>query len=555
MMFREKPINKLYAFALAAVFALTLVGCGGGGGGSSTATTDDTMVTQQSCEAGGGRWNDDMSCTSAADLAAEKLAMERDNIKMKITAAQSAVGAVDNESTPAQVSAADAAIMAAKAAIAAAENVPAEEKAANTLTVTGLESQLTTAKENRMAAMDAAKTAADKAMMATAMKLHTGIGTTPFGTATSARTGAYNDDGDAINVTIGAADAVELSEDKNTRVPDNHGWAGKKYKASPTGGGMYEAVVYSNVDDPTEGKKFGSAAAVTADGAFQYQLTEGELSIDTTATGVPGRVASTRFTQTAGTKKFELPEPNPLRQARVEIPGRFHGVSGTYYCAPTTGETCTSTVAGASSFTLTGGTWTFKPTNPNARVTESRDTEYASYGWWIHKPANGDYVVSAFADDKGDVLAASGIAALAGKATYMGGAAGKYALYSATGGTNDAGHFTARATLEADFNTDMITGTIDQFMGADGMSRDWSVELKKSTIGDTGPISSDGTADAAGNETVWTIGGTAAAAAGEWSGALKDNGTDTVPKVATGTFHSTYSTSGRMVGAFGARKQ
>ena len=157
-------------------------------------------------------------------------------------------------------------------------------------------------------------------------------------------------------------------------------------------------------------------------------------------------------------------------------------------------------------------------------------------------------------DDKGYVPAATDIEALRGTAKYMGGAAGKYALYSSTGGTNDAGHFTAKATLEADFNADMISGTIDTFMGADDMARNWSVELKKSGVGEDGKIiGSDGTGKAM--MTVWTIGGTAAPAAGQWSGMLKDKGDDNVPKVGTGTFHSEYSTSGRMVGAFGVNKQ
>ena len=556
MMFREKPINKLYAFALAAVFALTLAGCGGGGGGASTTTTDDTMVTQQSCEAGGGRWNagnTDEPCTSAADLAAEKLKMERDNIKMKITAAQSAVGAVDNDSDSAEVGAADAAIAAAKAAIAAAESVPTDEKAANTLTVTGLESQLTTAKANRMAAMDAAQKAKDAAMMADAMKLHTGIGA-PGGSGETTRTGAYNTDEDGIDVTIGTADPVELTEDKKTPVADNHGWAGKKYTASPTGEGTYEARVYSNVGDPTEGEPFNE----------EYTLADGAITIDTTTAVNASRVASSRFDQTAGFKRFPIPANSPIGQTKITVPGSYHGVSGTYTCTPGDGNTCVSQFA-ASGFNLgvvaadgsfTAGSWTFSPSNPTAKVTETADTEYASYGWWIHKSADGKtFTASAFVDDKGTVAEASGITALLGTAKYEGGAAGKYALYSATGGTNDAGHFTAKATLEADFNADMITGTIDQFMGADGMSRDWSVELKKSTIGDTGPISSDGTAAGAGNQTVWTIGDTAADPGGAWSGTLKANGNDGVPSVATGTFTSKYSTSGEMVGAFGARKK
>ena len=74
MMFKDKYIHKLYAFALAAVFALVLAGCGGGGGGSTAAPPDEPpqMPTpQETCEGAGGRWNADETCTSAADLAQE----------------------------------------------------------------------------------------------------------------------------------------------------------------------------------------------------------------------------------------------------------------------------------------------------------------------------------------------------------------------------------------------------------------------------------------------------------------------------------------------------
>ena len=118
------------------------------------------------------------------------------------------------------------------------------------------------------------------------------------------------------------------------------------------------------------------------------------------------------------------------------------------------------------------------------------DTMYASYGWWLHKTADGmTYTASAFFDYKGgDGTAelASGLDTLNGTATYMGGAAGKYALSSSTGGMNDAGHFTAKAMLEADFTDNMISGTIDNFVGADGMSRDWSVELMDTAVSATG---------------------------------------------------------------------
>ena len=127
-----------------------------------------------------------------------------------------------------------------------------------------------------------------------------------------------------------------------------------------------------------------------------------------------------------------------------------------------------------------------------------------------------------------------------------------------------------RAVAELLHATFIVSGTIDRFMGADGESRDWTVELKKSALFNDGTVRGDpardgialtGVVDAdVAQATVWTIGGTAATAAGSWSGALKDTAdtkTDTsgVPKVATGTFHSVYSNTGRMVGAFGAKKQ
>ena len=109
--------------------------------------------------------------------------------------------------------------------------------------------------------------------------------------------------------------------------------------------------------------------------------------------------------------------------------------------------------------------------------------------------------------------------------------------------------------LEVDFHDDMITGTIDDFTGADGQSRSWSVELMRSGIGDDGTIrGTDGAAASDPMKTVWTIDGKAVSDSGEWFGNFWDNGDDGVPKVATGAFYSEYGWEGRMVGAFGAVK-
>ena len=527
---------KLGKAASVLFLALAMAGCGGGG--STTMTEPPTPVP-------------DPAIKQRADIA--------DAIGM----AQTAVAAVDNDSTDAEVSAADSAIMAARSAITAATNVPAEERAANTGTVNALAGRLTAAKMARTTAMNDAQRAADMAMAATAAKLYAGISAQmgTDGTGTSDRFAAFSGTNDSqISVAFGdgttAGTAIVLSEDKKTMVPANSGWAGKRY-ADPAGGDSVEAIVYSNVEAPTPGKKFGGAAA---NDEFEYALANGMVAVDTSAAGVSARVALTGVTRTAGRETFKLPDPNPQGASMIPVPGSYHGVSGTYSCTPSTpADGCSATVA-ASGFTLEAGTWTFKPNDPNARVMSSADTMYASYGWWLHKTENGKtYTASAFVDYKGgdnSAELASGLGTLNGTATYMGGAAGKYALSSSTGGTNDAGHFTATATLEADFTDNMISGTVDNFVGADGMARDWSVELMDTAVSATGVIAGDGTTGSTDRQmTKWTIGGTAGAASGEWTGQLYDNGTDNVPKTAAGTFFSMYGQDASMVGAFGANKQ
>ena len=590
MMFKDKYVHKFYAFALAAAFALTLAGCGGGGG-STTQTPTDMPDPQAACEADGGEYRDG-TCVTAAELTAERMAAQRMAIDTAIDRAETAVAGIDDESTDSEVTAANMAVAAARTAISDAADLPQAEKDANTGTVDAIANRLTAALESRTAAMDDADRAADMAMAATAAKLYTGIDTVknPTGDPQAASpailvlNAGYNDvdtpnAGDAVDtrilVAIGAGDAANtfapprashgqhvLSEDKKTTVADNHGWEGKRY-IDPPRGDMVEAMVWSNVGEPTMGAKFNSG---TGDGNVGFELdgTSGETPVLSTLTGYAARVDSPSFDQSAGTKEFKL----PTNTVRVMLSGTYHGVSGTYYCTPAANSTCAARKA-ATGFELgssldadnmfTAGGWTFKPTNPEARVTEAKDTSYASYGWWLWTAENGKTVLAhVFTDEKGTVPPAAGINALNGTATYVGGAAGKYALISAPGGRNDAGHFTARATLEADFTNNTaetaIIGTIDQFIGADGESRDWEVELNATQIGDTGLIgeASPSTGD---KRTVWTIGETAAAAAGQWDGKLLKNGDDGVPQVATGTFTAEYSTSGKMVGAFGANKQ
>ena len=418
---------------------------------------------------------------------------------------------------------------------------------------------------------DAAEAEAEamrEAMVAAAAKLYAGI-SVPTGDVTSPaatdRAAAYNDDDDAILVSAGQpADtpaAATLSEDEDTMVADNAGWEGKRYtRTMPAAGGMYEAVVYSDVGEPTTGAKFNSGT--TGDDVVGFDTTDGVLTF-ADATNVAVRIASPSFDHNAGYKTFELPDPNPNSQQVITISGSYYGVAGTYGCNPTVDADGCRVNRAANGYTLAltgdgGGAWTFTATDPEQRVTEAPDMAYASYGWWIHRAANdGDFTASVFVDEVGAAETASGIDTLMGTATYTGGAAGHYALRSSTGGTNDGGQFTADATLEANFNNDTITGTIDGFMGADGEARDWSVELAASSVSATGAIAGD--PDTTGNTdaqmTVWTIGGTDGDAAGQWSGDLWNNGDDGVPQAGTGTFYSEFGEAGKMVGAFGVNLQ
>ncbi len=402
-----------------------------------------------------------------------------------------------------------------------------------------------------------AEAAADKAMMAMAAKLYNAIGTAPLAAARLTDITASG----GIEITNGAvvidgtanSTVAQLEEDKMAMVAPLHGWVGSQQTTTVetgTNAGTYTAQMYSNVGEPAQGDPFDVAHPFNA---VPVNTVNTEFTIDTGTTAVQELVASSRFDQTAGKKEFEL----PANTVKVMISGSYHGVSGDYSCTPPAGGSCTATVA-PKGFTLGGdnadgsagtATWTFKPNNPKDRVTGTPDDVYAVYGWWLHETEDGAYV-SAFADYRGTPEAASGITALQGSATYKGGAAGKYTVRA--GAVNDAGHFTADAELMADFSDNTVTGTIDNFMGSDGMARDWSVGLKKSYLGDTGVINHLTSAANEGNQkTTWTMGGSAASAAGAWSGTLYENNDGGVPKVGTGTFHSTYGNIGRMVGAFG----
>ena len=519
------------------------VGLAACGGGSSTTTMMD----------------DD------GDMMPDPAIAERAAIKTAIDTASTAVAAVGNDSTDAQVMAADAAIAAARKAITDAANVPATEKAANTGTVNALASRLTAAKSARQMAMDDAQKAADKAMAAAGKALHGALGSNPVGNldattlSSSGLVISTDDSGIDDDVTLKAgASAGALGS-----------WNGTNYAHMDSGTKVSNtAVVYTNQAAPTM-KAFGEV--------YTTDYTAATRTLNVTEGTADANIGGSMFPAT-GTKTYSPAAPGG---EDVSFPGTYDGAAGTYVC--NTGGTpgaCQATYTENGITLVTGGTWTFVHAR-NAMVSVA-DNDYLYFGWWLRKDKDGvPTSASAFFDEAGTPpTALTGVTDIAGSATYSGKAAGKFAIYNPLGGS-EAGHFTANATLSAKFSGTGagISGTIDSFMAND-KSVPWSVALNNTgttgtdaaedvassnNIGATGTIAAitdnAGTADV--NEslsTVWSIDGNAASASGTWSGQMYDEAVgdaddgSNVPTSVLGTFQSMFGSTHTMVGAFGATK-
>jgi len=361
-----------------------------------------------------------------------------------------------------------------------------------------------------------------------------------------------------------------LSEDKDASVDPIGDWTGKKYHRNAGNGGdrAHEATVYSYVGKTVQGNKFGSKQASIPKG-YQYKLdTNGRLTAEEAdgAAGAdvfdPTKVELTGVRRGSGTETFKKEDED---DTVIKVMGSYHGVAGTYRCTPG-GDGCTAEALGEGGLMLDKGTWEFHPSDASARVSNTPDSAYASFGWWMQKEGDDVSIVSAFDDYRGPPKAidSTKFMTLRGTATYEGGAAGKYAIKSDTSGTHESGHFIAAATLKADFGTASangdISGTIDGFkVGDDGESKEgWKVALEKASFA-AADEDKDAVALTGSPTAVWTMSEGVAAPSGSdgsWSVHLRndaeDDGDGGVPEIATGTFYSSFGADGRIVGGFGA---
>ena len=383
----------------------------------------------------------------------------------------------------------------------------------------------------------------EKAAEATAKALFTGMGADPafdIGTPTLAATGLTATEINSSN--------TSLKFDKNEVGTSMGEWSSKRFKfapATPGSAASQEALVYTSDEGPTP---------VPFVEHYADELGASDNLADAQLTAA--LVASPHFATVVGSKEHEIPEDHDS----VEIAGTFHDAPGIYRCSATgDGNTCESSVA-ATGISLGGDgtqTWTFTP-NAGADV-EVADDDYLFFGWWLQTSTEGGYSVDIFtgtvAPNVGaqDTVAASDLDSLNGNAKYTGPAIGKYALYEPITGPKEGGHFTATATLDADFSNNMISGEITGFMTDTG-AKDWEVSLSKDAVSATGAVA-DSTTEEEANSTSWSIGSAPAAASEGWSAQLYANGKDDdVPQTGTGEFRATYGEVGHMFGAFGVSR-
>ena len=137
--------------------------------------------------------------------------------------------------------------------------------------------------------------------------------------------------------------------------------------------------------------------------------------------------------------------------------GSVKGVPGTFSCTGTCLAPPRHTDGTVADAAADDGAWAFVPDDPNGLV-EGADDEYLTFGWWVMKntagmPAGYALIVNDEGMSDADDTSTDGDN-LRGTATYNGAAAGKYALPSTDADTYEGGHFTAMATIEADFDVD-----------------------------------------------------------------------------------------------------
>ena len=407
--------------------------------------------------------------------------------------------------------------------------------------ITDLQQQVADLSQQLQDMKDAEDAAAMKAAVAAAKALFDGIGeTTTDLTVTVSAVSDKHGGGMASFTATGLTPGVGGDDVMKSAEPMLGMWQGTMLTDTNDDDASSTVVVYTDIAAP-KSVPFGDVYTLDTNGDLASSVVTDPAN--------RSKIMAPAFMHTG--RMNHDPDPDAADDVAM-IRGTFNGASGEYRCTAATATSCASHDAGNGMVRLEG-TWIFDP-DSGAMATQA-DANYLYFGWWLNKGTTDGVEAGVFRGVTGTLAAPTDITALGGTATYTGAAAGKYAinpgLSSASGG-----HWTADATLTAEWGAEDATGTIsgmvDGFM-AGGESMDWNVKLGETTLATTATFNSGDNAgsEVAGDDVVWTIDGVAGAESGAWSGALLVTGDNGVPTMGTGQFSATHGTVGHILGAFG----
>lgn len=501
----KTPINKLYVFAMALLLAVTLAGCGGSGGGTATTPTEPPVTPeptpQEQCEDAGGRWNADMTCTSAEEIAeeleAERMAMVAAATKAAETKAE-AINAEGTESTAAPFD-----------SVTAAENYT-----------------VTAAHEDGAVAV---KIAVPGASMDDPAFMRTGSLPAIEGWDGSMHTLGPNDDGETEIVGV----YTDVAAPKPTEFAM-----------------VYPLDLSTNTenDSPAVTQE---ALAITTENAGML------ASPRFSASGAAVLTFPAIVDDDANTPEVDESAP------AFEEMATFDGAPGTIKCNGASGESCTVTIDADGKVTTAGANWVFTPAD--GAMVDVPDASYLYYGFWLKKTeedgATTYNAVQTFTGEVGiNIFSAGEMSNVLGTASYEGGAGGVYVkkTFTAEGmlDTATSGTFTANVGLTAYFGGDdvafskqySVEGSVSDFALSGGEENEWSVNLKADFEGTQNSFT--GAANGGGDEAAWN---------GAFYGAVEetpdteDGAAKLAPASVTGEFNANFS-NGHVAGAFGAHR-
>ena len=545
MKFRDKS-SKLYAFALAGVFALVLAGCGGGGG---TAAMDTVMCTAPQVMMDG-------ACVDPPPTAEERIVTAQGNADTAATNARADADAAamlahqGDAAVAAAVASAEAAAMAAKAAADAAANATdpaaAEALAAQAQAEAG---NAATARSHAMTASGLAETAAEAKAAAAAVTKSAGTKVKAIAAeATSdgmAGVGGRNDDEtplpitttmytierDRDGITVKVTDE-NMNGDDDPKFSEAVGFANGSMQvrtmkenddgetesevvvvrtdiAAPTARpfakdddnkGVYtlDVDLAPNMDANNDGEPDNDFTAKSVGINASTPPDQAELKLVKSSAFVPGAGSETDLTFNHFIADNDDDTAGNQPRAAYETAGTYNGADGTYKCN-LTGESCTVKLNAKGEISEMSAGWVFIP-GDNETV-DVADATYLSYGFWLKRTMSAKdgtvyNEVETFAMAHGiNESTTDGIGDVRGDATYEGGAAGVYVknVTDNQGATlsSTSGQFEADVELNANFGGGNI-GVNNQFV--------ISGEVKNFTLH---PTDDGGNSNAADND--WAV--------------------------------------------------